>query len=147
MVPFKNTNLGVPSSALSQGALNLMASQICGMQDAAGAVTAFAGQIKSRLGATSLPAEAHAPAQQISDALGPFSDHGLYHLRLAQASAGLQRVLNVAQKTVILVQDRSDATLSVGSISLAQAPLSQKRHTPARLRGFDRQGKAGDAGA
>ena len=111
-----------------ESALDLVAGQVGGVQDAPGRVAALARQVVGGLAALALAGEAHAPFDEVIDALGAIAHHGLHHLGLAKARARLERILDMGQKAVVLAQNAGNAALGVGRVAFHRLALAQDRH-------------------
>src|SRR5207302_7077106 len=87
-----------------------------------------------------------APANQIIDLFGGFSDHQVDDISVAQAAAGFQRVFNVIFEAVFRRHDAGDAALGKIAVALLNLVLGDDQHVQAG-RNFQRGPQSGDAGA
>ena len=113
-----------------------------GVQHAVAAVRAFAGE--GDLGAGAI--ELRAPLDQLFDARRAFFHQDARGLFVAQAVAGLQRVLQMQADFIVIAERGGDAALRVLRVGLRDLALGQTQHA-ARGRQFHRGPQAGDARA
>ncbi len=124
---------------LHQGALDLAAGDVLGVQDAPRAVTALAGQV---VGVAAL-GELDTPVDQVADDLGPFLDHHAHHVLMADTGTGHQRVLHVGVEGVLLGGYGGDAPLGVVGGGFGNVLLGDQGD-PAVSGGLQREGKPRD---
>jgi hypothetical protein len=115
------------------------------MDDAARAVAAFPGQVKSEFG-VGVAGKGHALLDQPAYGLAAVFDDMAGHGLVAQAGAGIERVGQVAGGAVAGVEHRGDAALRPVAGTVGQAALADDGDLAA-LRETERDGEAGQAGA
>ncbi|TPW20274.1 MAG: hypothetical protein FD126_1847 [Elusimicrobia bacterium] len=133
---------GLGPAGLDQGALDLAAGQVPGMEDAALGMPAFEPQVRAVVAA----AEFDPRLDEAPHAVGAVRDDGAHHVLPAQAGSGLQRVADVRLEGVRRVGDRRDAALGVGGVGAHQLVFGHHGH-PAEGGQGARGREAGDAAA
>ena len=124
-------------------AANLAAGGIAvGMQHAAAAVRAFAGEGDLGAGAVEL----RAPLDQLLDARRPFFDQHARGLFVAQAVAGLQRVFQMQPDFIFIAERGRNAALRILRVGLRDFALGEAEHA-ACGRKLHRSAQAGNARA
>jgi hypothetical protein len=120
-VVFEKADIPVLPGPLQEHPLHFTAGHIVGVDDAVARVPALPAQIKG--GAAVFPrtvalrVEADADRHQLPDSLGAADHHLADHVRIAQAVAGIQGILNVQVEGVLLIEDGGDAPL--GEVGVA----------------------------
>ena len=102
----------------------------------------------SRVNASRVPSRSNSAPHSISSwmAAGPSSTSVLDGRAVAQAVAGVERVLLVQLDLVVVAQGHRDAALRVFGRGFPQAVLGHHQHAPG-FRQFDRRAQPGDAGS
>ena len=113
------------------------------MDDAAAGVAALAGEVEL---AALLAVELRAEGDQRLEAVRAFADHDADRVRVAEAGAGDEGVLDVVLEGVVGGQHRSDPSLGVGGVALVAGAFGEDRDR-ALLAGFEGEGEPGDAAA
>ncbi len=123
-VALEEVNIGAGPDPFLQGRLHRLAGGVGGVDDAAMGVAALAGQmVTARIDGLGVTGELHALVEEPADAGRAMFHHQFHPLRVAQAGAGLQGILDVGIHGVIGVEDRRDAALGVVGTALAQFTL------------------------
>ncbi len=105
-----------------QRPLDLAAGDVPRVDDAPGRVAALARQIELARGA---PVELRAERDEFPDALGALSHRHLHRVRVAEAGAGHQGVLDVGLEGVRGRQHAGDAALGVLGVALVALTLGE----------------------
>ena len=118
-----------------QGALDLAAGDVLGVEDAALGMAALSAEVQlaRAVGAGNLAlGKVHAQLDQLRNPRRAFLDDRADGRFLAQARAGLQRVAHVQLEGVLLAGHRRDAALGVVGVGLGAVLLGDDRHAPVR---------------
>ncbi len=107
-VVFEHPDVGVGQDLLRQDALHFGAGHVMGVNDAAVGMAAFPAQV---IAVVLAQIEMGSHVDQLPDARRTLADHQFDDIRMGQAFAGGEGVLNVVFKAVIRPQDRGDAAL------------------------------------
>ncbi len=137
-----NVDPGCLTDFANEGLGNAAAGGVAARVDDAGeAVAAFATDVHPAVNAV----KHRTPCVELMNESGSFFDDTLDDGTVAQAAAGLERVLDVTLEAVFVGQDRSDAALCVPGVAVAEGAFADK-HDAAGFGGFQRRAEAGDAG-
>ena len=121
-VVFKNVNVFIRSYGLEQGALDLAAGDVLGVQDAPLGVASLAAEIKFAFAiAIFALGKFHSEFDQLHDALRAGLDNAANDLLVAQSRTGNQRVLHVALERILLACHCGDAALRVVGVRFRPA--------------------------
>src|SRR5208282_3739011 len=122
------------------------AGDVLGVKDAAFGMAAFAAEVEFAAAVDFALGKFHAELDQFGDAGGAFLDDGADGVLVAKAGAGGQSVAHVHFDGVLFAGDGSDAALGVVGVGLGAGFLGDNGDG-AQWRGFQGEGKAGDAAA
>ena len=139
---FVDGDVVVRQGRLDQGALDLAAGDVLGVQDAPLAVPPLAGEVV-RLAARVL-GELDPPLDQVGDHLGAVLNHTAHHLFVADAGAGHQGILDVGVEGVLGRGDRGDPPLRVVGGGLRYIAFGEQGNGPVGRR-LQREGEPRDA--
>jgi len=98
------------ADGLEQGAFDLGAGDVLGVQDAGCAVASFAMQVEGA-GATGDASELDAPFHQGTDCLRAFMDQDFNGILMAEPRPGGEGILHMAVETVVWMGDCCDSAL------------------------------------
>ena len=119
---FKNVNVFIRSNGLEQGALDLAAGDVLGVQDAPLGVASLAAEIKFAFAIAGFAlGKFHSEFDQLLDALRAGLDNAANDLLVAQSRTGIQRVLHVALERILLACHCGDAALRVVGVRFRPA--------------------------
>jgi hypothetical protein len=128
-VVLEQGDIGALAGARQQGVLDGPAGGVGGMQDPAGGVSAFPGQVEFRLAlAAWLARERHPEVRQPVDRLGALAHGEAHDLRLVEAGPGLQGVLDMRVDGIPGTGDGGDAALGIQCAALLQPALGEHGH-------------------
>eukprot|EP01022_Parablepharisma_sp_SALTPOND_P004214 TRINITY_DN118_c5_g1_i1.p1 TRINITY_DN118_c5_g1~~TRINITY_DN118_c5_g1_i1.p1 ORF type:complete len:1641 (+),score=478.48 TRINITY_DN118_c5_g1_i1:3715-8637(+) len=144
-VMFQQGDIGVGAHALFQRDLHRMAGGIGGVDDAALAVAALAGEVIAQLGSV-VTGEGHALGNEPFDGLAPVLDDVAGRCFIAQAGAGHQGVIDVLGMAVARIQHRGDAALGPVAGPIQQFALGDD-HDLILLGKMESYGETGQAAA
>jgi hypothetical protein len=134
-VLFQHRYVPVRPDCLQQSVLDLGAGEVMGVDDAPAPVSTLLPEIEVLVsGGISVGIEGHAEAEQLSDEPGSGLGHKPDDIRMRYATTGPDRILVVEPGTIIGLDRRGDAALSVVRVRLSILFLGdeQNRSLPAR---------------
>ena len=116
------------------------------MEDPAVRVPAFARQVVFAVLLIRAGREVRAETDEVADAVGSFVNDELDDVAVAEAGAGIERVVDVSLEGVLRAPHRGDAALSERGVADREAILGEQRDGAALGR-LEREEETGDAAA
>ncbi len=142
-------DVGIFGDGAQQGALDLAAGGVLGMEHAAAGVAALAGEVEFvRAGAVNVVAlvEVDAQGDEFADARGSLADDDAHGGLVAEARPGFERVLDVQLEGILVAPHAGHAALRPGGAAVGGSALGDDGHPPLRG-GLEREGQTGHAAA
>jgi len=132
-VVFEQADVGMLPRLLFQRRFYGATGGVCGMDDAAMAVPAFAGQVIVCVAASGgFTGKGHAAINQPLHGFAAMLDDKAHHLFITQARACIERVGNMRLNRVALIQHRRNAALCIQRGALGERAFGHQANT--RLR-------------
>ena len=129
---FQHGDIRVSTHLAAQRGGHRFASGVGGMNDAAMAVAAFAGQVKAliadAIAVVAIAGKRHAQLNQPVNRRARVLNNKARGLRIAQPGAGHQRILYMCFHRILIIQHRRNAALGVGGAAFQQILLGDQAH-------------------